>query len=84
MVGQTAYIAGNNASLPNSEGTGTWQGNGVDPTSGTNCMNYTSSSGSGYGTQNGYGACSQFRRVVCTTDPQYCNGYGLAFCSYWD
>ena len=85
MVGQTAYIAGNNASLPNPESAnGTWQGNGTSPHSQHNCMGYSVITGEGYGTQANYGSCSQFRNVVCTTDPQYCNGYGLEYCHYWD
>lgn len=84
LVGQVAYIAGNNANPPNPEAGGTWQGNGVDKTPDTNCMDYSVATGSGYGVQGGYGACAQLRHVVCTTDPQYCNGYGIAFCKYWD
>ena len=84
MVGQTAYIAGNNASLSGSEPGGTWQGNGSSSHAGNNCMLYTTSSGSGYGTINGYGPCSESRHVVCSTDPAYCNGYGLQWCHLWD
>jgi hypothetical protein len=86
MIGQTAYIVGNAWSLPNTESGGTWQGNGTTPVPSTNCSDYVSaaSGDSGYGVQGAYGACSQLRHVVCSTDPQYCNGYGAAYCSYWD
>jgi len=84
MVGQTAYIAGNNASPPNQEAGGTWQGNGSSAHASNNCNLYTTSGGSGYGVQGGYGPCNVKRHVVCTTDPKYCNGYGISFCPLWD
>ncbi|MBD90130.1 MAG: hypothetical protein CL940_07320 [Deltaproteobacteria bacterium] len=84
MVGQTAYIAGNNASPPNPEPGGTWQGNGSSSHPSHNCHLYTTSGGEGYGTKGGYGSCSQFRHVVCSTDPAYCNGYGMEYCHLWD
>ncbi|MBT3221906.1 MAG: hypothetical protein HN348_22760 [Proteobacteria bacterium] len=86
MVGQTAYIAGNTASLPDDEIEGTWQGNGSASNTGTNCALYSSANAShqGYGVKGGYGACSQSRHVVCSTDPAYCNGYGLPYCYLWD
>ncbi len=84
LVGKLAYIAGNNASPPNPEAGGTWQGNGSSSNSSTNCSAYSSKSGQGYGVKGGYGACTQLRHVVCSTDPKYCNGYGIQYCPVWD
>jgi cysteine-rich repeat protein len=86
MVGQTAYIVGNNGTPPNGESGGTWQGNGSSSNSSTNCLLYSSANAGhkGYGTKGGYGACSQNRHVVCSTDASYCNGYGMPFCYLWD
>jgi hypothetical protein len=83
LVGQVAYIAGNNANLPNPESL-TWQGNDGSPHSAHNCMAYTVTSNNGWGQYGQYGLCSVPRHVACTTNPTYCNGYGPQFCHLWD
>ncbi len=82
LVGQTAYLARFGISLSGSYSGGTWHGNSSSSDSSTNCSLYSSNSTahSGYGDQGGYGNCSQYRHVVCTTDTSYCN----SDCNTWD
>ena len=83
MVGQQAYIVSFGASLSCNYSAGVWQGNSSASNIQYNCSLYTtnSGSGSGYGTQGGYGSCSQYRHVVCSTNPSDCH---TGNCSNWD
>jgi len=88
MVGQQAYLVGfgfiNNMSL-STYPAGLWVGNSSSSDANTNCSLYTSadSGHQGYGNQGGYGACSQQRHVVCSTDPNHC-WTDSSYCHMWD